>query len=211
MRTIFLLSLSLGLCAGENSNTHGTILDPSGRPVESARIACENQSVYSNVEGRFSIEKTGFDSQTVDLTAGSDAKITLEIAGRVETVVVSANRTQTTAEQAAVAANVITEQQLAARQFPIIFDMLREIPGLQIDQYGPPGSLAEVFTRGADYTGTLVLLDGVPLNDPGGELHLENISPSGSRAIPATRKFLDIRRCRAAFQGACASIGERMW
>ena len=55
MRTIFLLSLSLGLCAGENSNIHGTILDPSGRPVEAARVTCQNQSVYSNVEGRFNI------------------------------------------------------------------------------------------------------------------------------------------------------------
>jgi vitamin B12 transporter len=197
MRTIFLLSLSLGLCAGENSNIHGTILDPSSRPVESARVACENQSVYSNAEGRFSIsgvagckatvEKTGFDSQTVDLTAGSDAKITLEIAGHVETVVVSANRTETTAEQAAVAANVITEQQLAARQFPMIFDMLREIPGLQINAYGPIGALAEVFTRGADRTGTLVLLDGVPLNDPGGELHLENITSEGLDRVEVVR------------------------
>jgi outer membrane cobalamin receptor len=174
-------------------------------------VACETQSVYSNVEGRFSIggvtrckatvEKTGFDSQTIDLTAGSDAKITLEIAGRVETVVVSANRTETTAEQAAVAANVITEQQLAARQFPMIFDMLREIPGLQIDQYGPPGALAEVFTRGADYTGTLVLLDGVPLNDPGGELHLENITSEGLDRVEI------IRGPESALFGAEAAAG----
>src|SRR3984957_9596595 len=122
MRTIFLLSLSLGLCAGENSSIHGTVVDPSDRPVEAARVTCQNQSVYSNVEGRFninsvdkceaSVDKTGFDPLTVDLTAASDVKVTLQIAGRVETVVVSANRTETTPEQAAVAANVITEQQL---------------------------------------------------------------------------------------------------
>jgi vitamin B12 transporter len=197
MRTIFLLSLSLGLCAGENSNIHGAILDPSGRPVEAARVTCQNQSVYSNAEGRFAIngpdkcqarvEKTGFEPRTVDLTAQSDAKITLDIAGRVDTVVVSANRTETTPEQAAVAANVITQQQLQARQFPMLFDMLREIPGLQIDEYGPPGTLAEVFTRGADYTGTLVLLDGVPLNDPGGELHLENITSDGLDRVEVVR------------------------
>ena len=197
MRTILLLSLSLGLCAGENLNIHGTILDPSGRPVEAARVTCRNQSVYSNAEGRFTlsgrdkcqgrVEKTGFDPRTVDLAAASDAKITLDIAGRVDTVVVSANRTETTPEQAAVAANVITEQQLAARQYPMIFDMLREIPGLQVDAYGPPGALGEVFTRGADYTGTLVLLDGVPLNDPGGELHLENISSEGLDRVEVVR------------------------
>jgi hypothetical protein len=152
MRTIFLLTLSLGLCAGENPNIHGTILDPSGRPVEAARVTCQNQSVYSNAEGRFSIndvdkcagqvEKTGFDSRTADLVVATDAKIVMDIAGRVDTVVVSANRTETTPEQAAVAASVITEQQLAARQFPMLFDVLREVPGLQVDAYGPPGTLA---------------------------------------------------------------------
>jgi len=135
MRTILLLSLSLGLCAGENLQLHGTILDPSGRPVESARVTCQNRSVYSNAEGRFTIsgidncqarvDKTGFNPRSVDLTAASDAKVTLDIAGRVDTVVVSANRTETTPEQAAVAANVITGQDLAARQFPMLFDALR--------------------------------------------------------------------------------------
>jgi outer membrane cobalamin receptor len=192
--------MSLGLCAGESLQLHGTILDPSGRPVEAARVTCKSQSVYSNAEGRFtingtrkigaceaSVEKTGFESRTADLTAASDTKITLEIAGRVDTVVVSATRTETTPEQAAVAASVITEQQLAARQFPMLFDVLREIPGLQIDAYGPPGALAEVFMRGADYTGTLVLLDGVPLNDPGGELHLENITSEGLDRVEVVR------------------------
>jgi vitamin B12 transporter len=194
MRTIFLLSLSLGLCAGETS-IHGTILDPSGRPVEAARVTCQKQSVYSNAEGRFtisgvqgsdqsancqaSVEKSGFKPSTSDLTAASEARITLAIAGPVETVVVSATRTETTPEQAVVSASVITQQDLEARQFPMLFDMLRQIPGLQIDAYGPIGALAEVFTRGADSTGTLVLLDGVPLNDPGGELHLENFSTEG--------------------------------
>lgn len=180
--------MSLGLCAGETS-IHGTILDPSGRPVEAARVTCQNQSVYSNAEGRFTVngvdkcaglvEKTGFRPSTADLTAASEARITLAIASPLESVVVSANRTQTTPEQAVVSASVITEQDLQARQFPMLFDVLREIPGLQVDEYGPIGALAEVFTRGADYTGTLVLLDGVPLNDPGGELHLENFSTEG--------------------------------
>jgi len=197
MRTLFVLSLSLGLCAGENSDIHGTILDPSGRPVEAARVTCQTQSVYSNAEGRFAIsgpdkcqavvEKAGFKTLTADLTAASEAKLTIEIAGRVDSVVVSANRTETTPEQAAVAANVITEQQLQARQFPMVFDVLREIPGLQVDEYGPPGTLAEVFTRGADSTGTLILLDGVPLNDPGGSIHLENITSEGLDRIEVVR------------------------
>jgi len=196
MRTICLLTLSLAICAGETT-IHGTILDPSGRPVEAARVTCQQQSVYTNAEGRFAIsaldkcaarvEKTGFETRTFDLTAASEPRLTLAIAGRVDSVIVSANRTETTPEQAVVSANVITEPELAARQFPMIFDVLREVPGLQISAYGPPGALAEVLTRGADYTGTLILLDGVPLNDPGGELHLENLTSEGLDRVEIVR------------------------
>jgi vitamin B12 transporter len=200
MRTILLLSLSLGLCAGETS-IHGTVLDPSERPVEAARVTCQNQSVYTNAEGRFvinvpindgdacaaQITKPGFETRTVDLTAASEAKIALAIAGPVDTVVVSANRTETTPEQAAVSASVITEQQLSARQYPMLQDALREIPGLQVYAYGPLGALSDVFTRGAERTGTLVLLDGVPLNDPGGELHLENFTSEALDRVEIVR------------------------
>src|SRR5579863_7133624 len=162
MRSIFLLSLSLAICAGETNNIHGTILDPSGRPVEGARVVCANQAVYSSAEGRFSvpgqdrcearIEKTGFVTQAPSLASDSDNKITLAVAGPVEKVVVSATRTETTAEQAAVAATVITGQRLEALNYPMLFDVFRDVPGLQVSAYGPPGALAEVFTRGADST-----------------------------------------------------------
>jgi outer membrane cobalamin receptor len=210
MRTILLLSLSLPLCAGETS-IHGTVLDPSGRAVEGARVTCENQSVYSNAEGRFAIngpdacsatiEKPGFQPRTADLSAASETKITLSVAGPTENVVVSATRTETTPEQAAIAASVINEQELAARQYPMLFDALRQVPGLQVDEYGPIGTLAEVFTRGADSTGTLVLLDGVPLNDPGGEIHLENFTTDGLDRVEI------VRGPDSALYGAEASAG----
>src|ERR1017187_252907 len=111
MRTLILLTLSLAVCAGETSNIHGTILDPSGWPVEGARIKCGNQSVYSNAEGRFSlagldkcdasIEKPGFKPQTSPLTAQTESKITLVVAGPVETVIVFATRKANTPAQQA--------------------------------------------------------------------------------------------------------------
>src|SRR5579864_7994197 len=151
MRITTCLFLSLAIAAGETSNIHGTILDPSGRPVEGARISCGDRAVYSNTEGHFTlagadrcdarIEKTGFEAQTAQLAAPTEGKITLVVAGPVETVVVSAARTETTPEQAAVAANVVTEQQIVARDFPMVSDILRDLPGLQVIQSGRPGSI----------------------------------------------------------------------
>lgn len=197
MRTILFLSLALAICDGQTSNIHGTILDPSGRPVEGARVSCRNQSVYSNVEGRFSlagvdqcearIEKQGFEAQTVQLASQTEGKTTLAVSGPVETVVVSATRNEITPEQAAVAANVVAGPQLQALNYPMVFDVLRDIPGLQVVQSGRPGSVASLFTRGSNSTQTLVLLDGVPLNDPGGQLNFAHLTSEGIERIEVVR------------------------
>lgn len=211
MRTLTLLSLSLAICAGETSNIHGTILDPLARPVEGARVSCGNQSVYSNTEGRFTlsgidtcdanIEKHGFEPKKIQLSSQAESRIALVVAGPVENVVVTATRAETTPEQAAVSASVITERRLETLGYPMLSDVLRDVAGLEISQYGPTGSLAQVFTRGAERTGTLVLVDGVPLNDPGGELHLEHLSSEGIDRIET------VRGPQSALFGAEAAAG----
>ena len=42
----------------------------------------------------------------------------------------------------------------------------RRFPGLDVTQYGQPGSLTSLFTRGTNSTQTLVLVDGVRMNSP---------------------------------------------
>jgi vitamin B12 transporter len=196
MRSILLLSLSLVSLAGETPNIHGTILDPSNRPVEGASVACQSQTVYSNSDGRFTIngdkcgvriEKQGFKTQTAQVRTADDNKITLQVAGPTDSVIVTATRAETTPEQAAVAATVVTEERLKALNYPQMFDILRDVPGLQVSEYGRRGSLTQVYTRGAERTGTLVMLDGVPLNDPGGELHLEHLTSEGIERVEVVR------------------------
>jgi len=211
MRSIFLLVLSLAVCAGETNNIQGVVLDTAGWPVEGARIHCGVQSIYSNAEGRFrvpgvdqcraTVTKTGFDARELDLAAGSESKIQLSIASRTETVMVSATRSESTAEEAAASANVITAQDLSVRNYPMLFDVFREIPGLQVNASGPPGSLVTIFSRGAAYTDTLVLLDGVPLNDPGGQINFAHLSSEGLDRVEI------VRGPESALFGAEASSG----
>jgi len=165
--------------------------------VEGARVSCSTKITYSDALGRFTvagidkcdaqIEKLGFVSEKLLLAAAAESKIALVIAGPTETVVVTATRAETTPEQAAISASVVTERQIAALNYPVLPDVLRDIPGLQVSDYGRRGSLTQVYTRGAERTGTLVLLDGVPLNDPGGELHLEHLSTEGIERVEIVR------------------------
>ncbi len=47
-----------------------------------------------------------------------------------------------------------------------MIDYLREVPGLSITQQGGPGKISSLFMRGAKPYHTLVLIDGIEVNDP---------------------------------------------
>src|SRR6478736_1968656 len=62
--------------------------------------------------------------------------------------------------------SVLDASQIAARNPANVVDLLRDMPGLFVQQSGGRGSVVSVFTRGAQPNFTLVLLDGVKANDP---------------------------------------------
>jgi vitamin B12 transporter len=83
-----------------------------------------------------------------------------------ERLVVTASAIEESLATAPAAAEVITREDIEARHASFVADLLREVPGLQISASGSPGKAASLFTRGANSTQTLVLLDGVELNNP---------------------------------------------
>jgi outer membrane cobalamin receptor len=80
-------------------------------------------------------------------------------------------------------------------------DLLRQVPGLQVVETGQRGGLTSLYTRGSQRTGTLVLLDGVPLNDPGGEVNLASLGSGDIGRVEA------IRGPESAVFGAEAAAG----
>lgn len=47
-----------------------------------------------------------------------------------------------------------------------VADLLQWVAGVDVRRRGPEGTQADIGLRGADYNGTLVLVDGQPMNDP---------------------------------------------
>jgi outer membrane cobalamin receptor len=187
-KPFFLLSqllLGSGILCAQASEIRGFVFDPSGRVIRGAQVQCAGETTVTGLDGRFEFGRAsqcravvaapGFQTQTVDLAAGAEARITLPISGVAERIVVTATRHQTTLEEAGVAASVIARGDIAQQQYPAIADLLREVPGLQVTTTGRRGSLSSVFTRGAQRTGTLLLVDGVPVNDPGGEFNMGHL------------------------------------
>jgi vitamin B12 transporter len=84
-----------------------------------------------------------------------------------ETVVVSALRLEQPASEAGVSVGVITSTDIERRSLGALTDALATLPGVTIAQSGAFGGVASVRIRGAAAGQTVVLVDGVNVNDAG--------------------------------------------
>ena len=101
-----------------------------------------------------------------------------------ESVVVTATRTPQPAEKTGESISVITGEELQERQILPLADALEEMPGTIVLRNGGVGQNATVSIRGAEAGQSLVLIDGVRINDPSsvddeallGDLFVNNVS-----------------------------------
>jgi vitamin B12 transporter len=84
----------------------------------------------------------------------------------VERVVVTANRTPTEADQVGQSFTVLTLEQIRQDQETSVADIVARTPGVTLTRNGGPGQPTSLFIRGADSDQTLVLIDGVKVNNP---------------------------------------------
>ena len=84
----------------------------------------------------------------------------------VEQVVVTANRSATPVDQVGQQVTVLTLPQIRLDQETGIADILARTPGVVVTRNGGPGQTTALNIRGADSAQTVVLIDGVKVNDP---------------------------------------------
>ncbi len=80
-------------------------------------------------------------------------------------IVVTATRMATPIGELGTAASVVSSKLMDSQQIRQTSDALREVPGVNVFQTGSPGSIAEVSIRGATPAQSLMMIDGVPVND----------------------------------------------
>lgn len=83
-----------------------------------------------------------------------------------DTVVVTATRTEEPLAQVGRSVSVIDAETIARRQSDVVTDLLRNLPGITVTRNGGIGTSTSVHIRGAESEQTVVLIDGVKLNDP---------------------------------------------
>lgn len=83
----------------------------------------------------------------------------------VDTIIVTANRRPQPLSQVGSSVSVLTADDLERNQQSFVLDALEGIPGVAISQNGSFGGTASVSLRGAGGDRTVLLIDGVQLND----------------------------------------------
>lgn len=102
-------------------------------------------------------------------------------------LVVTAHGTPVPREKAVPRVTVITGEQLEARGIHFVSDALREVVGAVVAESGAFGSLTSLFLRGGESDYVRVLVDGVPLNDPGGAFDFANLTTNNVERIEILR------------------------
>ncbi len=84
----------------------------------------------------------------------------------LERIVVSANRIEQPLSRIGNSVTLIDPAQVRASQKPTVSDLLATTPGVTVSRNGGLGGSTQLRIRGAESDQTVVLIDGVKLNDP---------------------------------------------
>ena len=213
----FFLSLSLAFLPAAGP-VAGVVVDSSGRPVPRALVQVVTKdgavaaSMFTETDGSFRAPSapegcrlraslTGFQAASGDCRTDASVTLTLGPAPIAEDIVVSATRTEAPASQVASAITVFDAAEIERRQEPGLADLLRAAPGATVVRVGAPGSVTSLFVRGGESNYTKVLLDGIPLNEPGGAFNLSNVTTENLDRV----EF--VRGANSALYGSDAMTG----
>jgi vitamin B12 transporter len=130
---------------------------------------------------------------------------TMTTAHASEEVVVTGTYSSVKMEQLASTVSVIDRAELLRLSNHSLVDALRQVPGVWIEEQGGPGGLTAITLRGAESNHTLVMVDGVQMNDPtnsrGGAFDVGNIN------INSIKRVEIIRGAQSAIYGSDALAG----
>lgn len=181
----------------------GVVVDATGAAVPGARVRLVDRAgrVYARTltdeQGRFELPPacpadcrveaaaTGF--RPAAFPAGPAVRLVLDPAPIREHVVVTATRTSAPASAAGAAVAVIGSDELARRQARFAADLLAGLPGAVVVRTGGLGTLTSLFVRGGESTYNKVLVDGIPINEPGGVFNFSHLTAEHLDRIEVVR------------------------
>jgi vitamin B12 transporter len=94
-----------------------------------------------------------------------------------EQVVVTATRSDAVASEVGVTTSVLDTERIADREPSSLLQLLQDLPGVAVARTGGIGQQASAFVRGGESRYVRILVDGVPVNQPGGAFDFGSAEP----------------------------------
>jgi outer membrane cobalamin receptor len=124
----------------------------------------------------------------------------------LEPIVVTASKIPTKPEEVTSDVTVITKEEIERIKPNSVADLLQQAPGVYIDQQSSQGGLSSVYIRGSDPNYTMILIDGVQMNDPtnarGGSFDISTLSVANIERIEIVKGPVSSVYGSAAMAGA---------
>ncbi len=192
----------------QGATLHGNVLDPDGRAVANAHVSLlsglesiEQRSTDS--EGRYRFEGlsrgsytllanvAGFSGRSAEVDLHGAETQSLDLHLRItaveEQVVVSASLDEALPSQIGSSVSVISQPEIEARGAESISEVLRGIPGVEVSQTGRRGGGTSIFIRGGNSNYNLVMIDGIQVNQFGGDFDFASLATDGVQRIEVSR------------------------
>ena len=201
---VFLVAVATARAA----TIEGTVLDPSGRVVPRSRVTLLAPTTplaetESNAEGKYRFDNLRAGSYQLlatasglaipavhfELTEGEASKKDLHLAlsSVGERVVVSASLGGSLTTQTGSAVSVISDEEIRAKGAQNLLEVLRNVPGLAVTQSGRRGGVTGLFMRGGESDYNLIMINGIQVNQFGGDFDIASLPADGVEEIEVVR------------------------
>lgn len=186
----------------------GTVFDPDGRAVARTQVTLlyamtQLEVRETNSQGLFEFDNLlagtyeivatspGFTELTGNLELKRDEKqildLHLKLSAVQEQIVVSASPGGALTSQTGSSLSVVSAEEIEDRGAQAALDVMRGLPGIEINQSGGRGTVTSAFVRGGNSNYNLVLVDGIPMNDFGGGFDLSPLPAEGVQQVEVIR------------------------
>jgi vitamin B12 transporter len=184
--------------AQSTATVTGTFTDPRGASIADAQISVEQipsagEPVHtmSGEDGRFTftltpgryrvtISRDSFTQivQEIALAPGETREwnIRMALEPLSSKVVVTAQTLPLDADSSPAPVSILTRQDIDQRSATSLPDLLATQPGFSLGRTGPEGGQTSLFLDGGNSNYTKVLVDGAPVNQPGGLIDFSNFT-----------------------------------
>ncbi len=182
----------------------GKVQDEQGKPLSGIHLQLEGQgrtvsgTTDESGEYRFDgpaggyrlfVRELGFESRSDEVTLDTAGEVKHDVVLKLEllkqTVVVTATRNEVSTSLLGNSVTVIPEDEIKTER--TLTEVLRSVAGVHLLQTGAPGSVTSLYIRGGESDYSKVLLDGIPLNQPGGYAEFSNLTTADVERIEVVR------------------------